>query len=177
MYNQRPYCKFPKFTSDRSKQGIESAITQTQGKPWIAVKQNDEIWGRIAKAVDIATAAETPSRIDLDQVKHIINAILEFALPKPQWKSLTQLDFQNRKSATQSTLPTERRNKPATWANVAPQGLSQTLKPITKLSLAQLLRGLRTYSRLMIRLGENFQHQNEHPLSFGKKPTWCYHQM
>ena len=59
--------------------GIESAITQAQEKARIKAKENDEMWGRIAKAVDVAMAAETPARIDPDQVKHIINAILECA--------------------------------------------------------------------------------------------------
>ena len=58
------------------------------------------MWGRIAKAVDIAMAAETSGQINRDQIKHIINAILEFASPKPQWKRSTQPDFQDQRSAT-----------------------------------------------------------------------------
>lgn len=149
--------------------GIESAITQAQEKTRIEAKKNDEMWGRIAKAVDVAMAAETPGRIDRDQVKHIINAILECASPKPQWKSLTQPDSQDQESATQSALPTDRPNKPATWANIAAQGPPQTTKPMTKPSLAQPLRGVRTDSRLMIRLGENSPHRNEHPFILQKK--------
>ena len=148
---------------------IESAITQAQEKARMEAKENDEMWGRIAKAVDIAMEAETPGRIDRDQVKHIINAILECASLKPQWKSSNQPDFQDQRSAIQYTLPTDRRNKPATWANVAAQGLSQTPKPTTKPSLAQPLRGVRTDSRLMIRLGENSPHRNEHPFILQKK--------
>lgn len=63
--------------------GIENAIAQTQEKARIEAKANDEMWGRIAKAVDIAMTAELPGRIDQDQVKHIIDAILECVLPKP----------------------------------------------------------------------------------------------
>ena len=146
------------ITVGKANGGIESAITQAQEKAQIEAKENDEMRGRIAKAVDVAMAAETPGRIDQDQVKHIINAILECASPKPQWKSWTQLDFQDQASATQSTLPTDRPNKPATWANIAAQGPPQTTKPMTKPSLAQPLCGVRTDSRLMIRLGENSPH-------------------
>ena len=94
---------------------------------------------------------------------------MECASPKPQWKSSTQPDFQDQRSATQSTLQTDRRNKPATWANVAAQGPSRAPKPTTKSSLAQPLRGVRTDSRLMIRLGENSPHRNEHPFILQKK--------
>lgn len=149
--------------------GIESAITQAQEKVRIEAKENDEMWGRIAKAVDVAMAAETPGRIDRDQVKHIINAILECASPKPQWKSSTRPDVRDQGSATQSTLPTDRRNKPATWANVAAQGPSRTPKPTTKPYLAQPLCEVRTDSRLMIRLRENSPHRNEHPFILQKK--------
>ncbi len=76
-------------------EGIESAITQAQGKARTEAKENDKIWGKVAKAVDIAMVVEPPNRIDRDQVKHIINAILEYASPKPQWKSSTQPDFQD----------------------------------------------------------------------------------
>ncbi len=149
--------------------GIESAITQAQEKTRIETKDNDEIWRRIAKAVDIAMEAETPGRIDRDQVKLIINAILECVSSKPQWKSSNLPDFQDQRSAIQSTLLTDRCNKLATWANVAAQGPSQTPKPTTKPSLTQPLRGVRTDSRLIIRLGENCLHQNKHPFILQKK--------
>ena len=149
--------------------GIKSAITQAQEKARIEAKENEEMWGRIAKAVDVAIAAETPGRIDRDQVKHIINTILEYASPKPQWKSSTQPNVQDQGSATQSTLPTDRRNKPATWANVAAQGPSRTPKPTTKTFLAQLFCGVRTDSRLIIRLGENSPYRNKHPFILQKK--------
>ena len=154
--------------------GIESAITQAQEKARIEAKKNNEMWGKIAKAVDVAMAAKTPGQIDRDQVKQIINAILECASPKPQWKSSTHPDFQDQGSATQSTLPTDRRNKPATWANVAAQGPSRTPKPTTKPSLAQPLRRVRIDSRLMIRLGENSPHRNKHLFILQKKANCMF---
>ncbi len=39
--------------------GIESVITQGLKKARMEVKKNDKMWGRAAKAVDIAIAAET----------------------------------------------------------------------------------------------------------------------
>lgn len=44
--------------------GKESAITQVQGKARIEAKENDEMWGKIAKAIDVLMAAETPSQIN-----------------------------------------------------------------------------------------------------------------
>lgn len=66
---------------------IWSAITQGQEKARIEAKENNEMWGRNAKAVDIAMATETLGRIDRDQVKYIINMILKRLSPNPQWKS------------------------------------------------------------------------------------------
>lgn len=150
--------------------GIENAIAQAQEKARIEAKENDEMWGRIAKAVDIAIAAELPGRIDQDQVKHIINAILKCALPKLQRKSATQAaKTQDQRRATEPTPPTGRRNKPSTWASVAAKSPTRTSKPGTKPSLTQPLRGVRTDSRLMIRLGENSPHRNEHPFILQKK--------
>ena len=160
------------FIATEANVGIKNAITEAQAKAQIEAKENDEMWGRITKAVDIAMAAETPDRINRDQVKHIINAILECFSPKPKWKSSTQPDFQDQRSATQSTLPTDCRNKPATWTNVAAQGPSQTPKPTTKPFLEQPLRGVRTDSRLMIRLGENSPHRNEHLFILQKKANF-----
>lgn len=100
--------------------GIENAIAQAQEEARVEAKENDETWGRIAKAVDIAMAAEPPGRIDQDQVKHIIDAILECALPKLQRKSATKAaKDQDQRRATELTAPTDRRNKPSTWASLA----------------------------------------------------------
>ena len=63
---------------------IWSAITQGQEKARIEANENDEMWGRNAKAVDIAMATETLGRIDRDQVKYIINMILKRLSPNPQ---------------------------------------------------------------------------------------------
>lgn len=39
--------------------GIEIAIMQAQKKARMDAKENDEMWGRIAKAVDVAMTAES----------------------------------------------------------------------------------------------------------------------
>ena len=149
---------------------IENAIAQAQEKARIEAKENDKMWGRIAKAVNIAMAAELPGQIDQDQVKHIINAILECALPKLQRKSATQAaKSQDQRRATESTPPTDRQNKPSRWASIAAKNPTQTSKPGTKPSLTQPLREICTDSRLMIRLGENSSHQNKYPFILQKK--------
>lgn len=126
--------------------------------------------GKIVKAVDIAMAVELPGRIDQDQVKHIINAILECALPKLQRKSATQAaKTQDQRRATKPTPPIDRRNKPSTWASVAAKSPTQTSKPGTKPSLTQPLRGVHTDCRLMIRLGENSPYRNEYPFILQEK--------
>ena len=54
---------------------IENAIAQAQESARAVVKEKDEMWGRIAMA------AETPGKIEDYQIKHIVNAILDCALP------------------------------------------------------------------------------------------------
>lgn len=43
---------------------IKSAIMQMQEKVQIEAKENNEIWERITKAVNVAIVIETPSQID-----------------------------------------------------------------------------------------------------------------
>ena len=40
------------------------------------------MWGRIAKIVDDAMEAKAPEQIEKRHINHIVNAILECALPK-----------------------------------------------------------------------------------------------
>lgn len=39
-------------------------------------KEKGAMWGRIAKAVDVAMAAEGPGKVEDHEIEHIINAIL-----------------------------------------------------------------------------------------------------
>lgn len=87
------------------------------------------MWVRIAKAVDIAMAAEAPDKIEEYQVEYIINAIANCrTLPRVQLES--QIKNTEAKHAPQlgkhtsewsfsppeiSSLP----DKPQTWASVA----------------------------------------------------------
>lgn len=48
----------------KANRGIGSAITQAQGKARIETNENNEMWRKIAKAVDIAMPVETPGQID-----------------------------------------------------------------------------------------------------------------
>ena len=149
--------------------GIENAVAQAQESARAEAKEKDEMWGRIAKAVDVAMAAETPGKIEGYQIKHIVNAILDYALAKPQGKSPANSDSHDQANTTQAVELVNEQGKSATWANIAAQKPPKTPKPPTKPSLAEPLRGMRIDSRLMIRLGENSPHRREHPFLLEKK--------
>lgn len=98
-----------------------------------------------------------------------MNALLDCALPKPQWNNLAHPSPQDQESGTRTAIPPESRTRPATWANVATQSLFHTLKPVAKPSLAQPLCGVCKDPRLMIQLGENTPHRKEHPFILQKR--------
>lgn len=52
------------------------------------------MWSRIAKAVDNALEAEASGGVEAYQVEHIVNAILECALPKPRLNDKTPKEGQ-----------------------------------------------------------------------------------
>ena len=126
------------------------------------------MWSRIAKAVDNAEA-EAPGGVEAYQVEHIINAILECALPKPRLddKISKEGPKPRNKKITQQTshapaldTTTGHPKKQESWAVVASQNKGNAL---SKPSLTQPLRGTRPDARLMVRLGPESPHREEHP--------------
>lgn len=148
--------------------GIESAITRAQEKVRVETKEKDEMWGRIAKAVDVAMSAEAPGKIEDYQIEHIVEAILDCALPKTQLQAARR-SAPSQENVIQVSKPVSSSNKPESWANIAAQNAPKAPKATTKPSLKQPFRGMRADSRLMIRLGENSPHRNEHPFLLQKK--------
>ncbi len=71
------------------------------------------MWGLIAKAVDDAIGVETSGDIEGNHIHHIMNAILDFALPKAQLVEKTSQKGKNEKEisitqeAASSTKPNE----------------------------------------------------------------------
>ncbi len=114
-------------------------------------------------------AAETPGRIEKNQIKHIVNTILDCAIPKPKWKNVAHFSLKNPESGTQTAIPPESRTRPPTWANEAAHSCFHIPKPVVKLALAQPLHGVRTDSRLMIRLRKNSPNWKEDPFILQKE--------
>lgn len=93
------------------------------------------MWGQIAKLVDVAMAAETPSQIEEYQINHIVKAILDRALPKFQEKCRAKSDSQDKSNANRAIQPGNQ-EQPATWASIAAQNPPKAFRSPTKLSLA-----------------------------------------
>lgn len=126
------------------------------------------MWGRIAKAVDVAMSAEAPGKIEDYQIEHIVEAILDCAPPKTQLQAARR-SSSSQENAIQASTPVSPPNKSESWANVAAQNTPKAPKAATKPSLKQPFRGMQADSRIMIRLGENSPHRNEHPFLLQKK--------
>lgn len=116
------------------------------------------MWGRIAKAVDTPMVAESPGKIQQKQVDYMLKAILDCALPKGLMEKLSHKDTFTKYIAV-PTLP-----KPApVWPKTPnPSQTKQSSKVTTKPSLQLPLSSGRSDNRLMIRLGEESPHRNEH---------------
>lgn len=133
------------------------------------------MWGRIAKAVDDAMEAEAPEQIERQHIDHIVNAILECALPKlPPAKKTSQNYLRKEKDKEQEEgqeiLSTGEVAQPSnssnTWANVA----AKKAKPeIGKPTLVSPLKGSRPDERLMVRLGKDSPHRAEHSFVLQQK--------
>ena len=82
--------------------GIENAIRKVQEKVRKEEKEKDAIWGRIAKTVDVAMAAEGPGEVEEHQIEHIINAILGYCT-----LSKSQLQKQKRNTDAQTAITEE----------------------------------------------------------------------
>ena len=63
---------------------MKNAVRKAQEKVRLEIAKKDIMWGRIAKAVDDAMGIDTPGDIEAHHINHIMNAILDFALPKAQ---------------------------------------------------------------------------------------------
>ena len=48
-------------------------------------EMKNAMWGRTAKEADVAMEAEPPGSIESQDVKHIVDAILDYALPFQKW--------------------------------------------------------------------------------------------
>ena len=119
--------------------------------------------------------AEDPGKIEDHQIEHIINAILGcHTLSKSQLQKqrrnkgaqtaiTKEPQFQEVESLATTILPA----KQETWANVAASKAPKKMS--NKPTLSKPLQGARTDSRLMVRLGENSPHRNEHPFLLQKK--------
>ena len=131
------------------------------------------MWGRIAKAVDEAMEAEPPGNIESHHVEHIVNAILDCALPFQQQvdKTNAQSPFTREKTeqhsdGAQAHKADRPQGKTGTWAERAtPNCQTATGKP----TLAQQLKGTRPDERLMVRLGQDSPHRGEQPFILQKK--------
>lgn len=53
----------PRKNQGQHNRGIEAAIVKEQEKVWLATKERDKMWERIAKVIDIAMAAEAHGKI------------------------------------------------------------------------------------------------------------------
>lgn len=76
------------------------------------------MWGWIAKAVDVAMAAENPGKIEEYQINHIVNAVVDCALPKSQEKSHAKLDSQDKANFIPAIEPDNKQGQLATWASI-----------------------------------------------------------
>ena len=92
------------------------------------------IWGRIAKAVDKAMAAKPPGNIESHHVEHIVNAILDYALPFQQQvdKTNVQSPFTGEKTeqhsdGAQAHKADRPQGKTGTWADVGRGGAANNL--------------------------------------------------
>lgn len=92
-------------------------------------EMKDAKWSRIAKAVDDAMGSEDPGSIEAGQVTHIVNAILECALPmrfRPQPGVIKAADEEmpveehDSSESRRNEVRSKNRSKPS-WANVAAQ--------------------------------------------------------
>ena len=62
--------------------GIKNAITKAEKKLHAETKENDKMWGQIAKIVDVALSIEASGKIEDYQIQHIVRAISNCTLPK-----------------------------------------------------------------------------------------------
>ena len=105
---------------------------------------------------------------------HIINAILECALPvRSQLKpgAIEAIDenmpIEERDSSESRCKKARSKSKPKpSWANIA----ARAPKPEkSKFTLTQPLKGSRADKKLMVQLGEESPYRNEHPFILQKK--------
>ena len=61
---------------------MQKAVYEAQEQARKEAKRRDSMWGQIGKAIDDAIEAEAPEQIERRHIDHIVNAILECALPK-----------------------------------------------------------------------------------------------
>lgn len=155
--------------------GVQKAVQEAQEQARKEAVRRDSMWGRIAKAVDDAMEVEAPEQIERRHIDHIVNAILECALPKfhpakkpsqnylGREKDKEQEEGQEILSIGKAAQPSNSSN---TWANVA----AKKAKPeIRKPTLVSPLKGSRPDERLMVRLGKDSPHRAEHPFVLQKK--------
>ena len=89
----------PRNTTETGNAGIEKAIKKAQHKFQAEEKERNEICMRIAKAVNVAMAAEILGKIEEYQVEYIINAIANCCkLPREE------LESQSKNTKTNPTL-------------------------------------------------------------------------
>ncbi len=92
---------------------VKNAVRKAQENVRFEIEKKDVMWGRIAKAVDDAMGIDTPGDIEAHHINHIMNAILDCALPKAQLVEKTSQKKKNEKEnsiteeAASSTKPNE----------------------------------------------------------------------
>ena len=117
--------------------------------------------------------AEPLGNIENHHVEHIVNAILDCALPfqqrvdKTNTQSLTTGEITEQHSdGTQAHKVDRTQSKTGTWAErVTPNRQAGTGKP----TLAQPLKGTQPDERLMVRLEQDSPYKGEHPFILQKK--------
>lgn len=105
------------------------------------------MWSRIAKVVDDVMEAELPRSIESHRVEHIINAILDCALPLEQLvakENAPKFGNKERKDhyshGPQASRVDQLSNKLATWAEKAT--LKRQIGIPNNLTLVQSLKGV-----------------------------------
>ncbi len=88
-------------------------MRKAKEKVRLEIEKRDAIWRRIANVVEDAIGVETPGDIEAHDINHIVNAILDFALPKARLVEKTSQKEKNEKEniitqeAASSTKPNE----------------------------------------------------------------------
>lgn len=151
--------------------GVQKVVERAQKDAREKKKIKYVMWSRIAKAVDDTMGLEDPGSIQAGQVTHIINAILECALPvyaQPKPGAIEAIDkdmlMEKRDSSESRCKEAQSKSKPKpSWANIAAR--APKLEK-SKSTLTQPLKGSRADEKLIVQLREESLYRNKHLFIF-----------